>query len=78
MVQEPASIDLLYQNAESLAQDFSLFPRKEAASVISGLLTEHQIEIKLDQLHNMEVDAYIEATVAPTEESTRPGARDVN
>ena len=77
MVQEPASIDLLYQNAESLAQDFSLFPRKEAASVISGLLTEHQIEIKLDQLHNMEVDAYIEATVAPTEESTRPGARDV-
>ncbi|MBQ76066.1 MAG: carbamoyl-phosphate synthase large subunit, partial [Gammaproteobacteria bacterium] len=77
MVQEPASIDLLYQNAENLAQAFSLFPRKEPASVINGLLTEHQIEIKLDQLHNMEIDAYIAATVAPTEESTRPGARDV-
>ena len=77
MGQEPASIDKLYQNAESLAQDFSLFPRKEPASVINGLLTEQQIEIKLDLFRNMEVDAYIEATVAPTEESTRPGSREI-
>jgi acetyl/propionyl-CoA carboxylase alpha subunit len=77
MEQDTSSIDQLYQNAESLAQDFSLFPRKEPSSVINGLLTEQQIEIKLDQLHNMEVDAYIAATVAPTEESTRPGAREI-
>ncbi|MCZ6502999.1 MAG: ATP-grasp domain-containing protein [Gammaproteobacteria bacterium] len=77
MGQQPASIDKLYQNAESLAQDFSLFPQKEPASVIDGLLTEHQIEIKLDLFRNMEVDAYIAATVAPTEESTRPGSRDI-
>ncbi len=70
-------MDQLYLNAESLAQDFSLFPRKETASVISGLLTEQQIEARLEQLGSMEVDAYIAATVAPTEESTRPGARDV-
>jgi acetyl/propionyl-CoA carboxylase alpha subunit len=38
-------------------------------------LSDKQIEAKLDQLRNMEVDAYIAATVAPTEESTRPGAR---
>ncbi len=77
MGQELGSIDQLYLNAESLAQAFSLFPRKEPASVVKGLLTEHQIEIKLEQLGNMEVDAYIAATVAPTEESTRPGARDI-
>ncbi len=77
MAQESSSVDQLYLNAESLAKDFSLFPRKEPASVLNGLLTEQQIEMKLDQLRNMEVDAYIEATVAPTEESRRPGARDI-
>ena len=77
MAKESMSVDQLYLNAESLAQDFSLFPRKEPASVIGGLLTERQIEVQLEQLGSMEVDAYIAATVAPTEESTRPGARDV-
>ena len=75
MGQENTSVDQLYLNAESLATDFSLFPRKEPASVVKGLLTERQIEAALENLHGMEVDAYIAATVAPTEESTRPGAR---
>ena len=70
MGQEPTSVDQLYLNAESLAKDFSLFPRKEPASVISGLLTEKQIGVELERLRNMEVDAYIAATVAPTEEPT--------
>jgi acetyl-CoA carboxylase carboxyltransferase component len=77
MGQEPTSVDQLYLNAESLAKDFSLFPRKEPASVIQGLLTEQQIEKELDSLRNMEVDAYIAATVAPTEESTRPGSKEI-
>ncbi len=77
MGQESPSVDQLYLNAESLAKDFSLFPRKEAAAVIPGLLTEQQIEIALENLRNMEVDAYIAATVAPTEESTRPGAKQI-
>ena len=75
MAQESTSVDELYLNAEELAQDFSLFPQKQPDSVIRGLLSEKQIEVKLEQLRNMEVDAYIAATVAPTEESTRPGAR---
>ncbi|MBT4161820.1 MAG: ATP-grasp domain-containing protein, partial [Gammaproteobacteria bacterium] len=75
MSQETTSVDQLYLNAESLATDFSLFPRKEPASVVKGLLTERQIELALENLRGMEVDAYIAATVAPTEESTRPGAR---
>lgn len=77
MGQEFTSVDQLYLNAESLAKDFSLFPRKEPASVIQGLLTEQQIEKELDSLRNMEVDAYIAATVAPTEESTRPGSKEI-
>ncbi len=77
MVQDNNSVDQLYLNAESLAKDFSLFPRREPASVVKGLLTEHQIEIALEKLRDMEVDAYIAATVAPTEESTRPGARTI-
>ncbi len=77
MGQESSSVDQLYLNAESLAKDFSLFPRKESASFIQGLLTEQQIEKELDSLRNMEVDAYIEATVAPTEESTRPGSKEI-
>ncbi|MBO6704348.1 MAG: ATP-grasp domain-containing protein [Pseudomonadales bacterium] len=75
MGQQPVSVDQLYLNAESLAKDFSLFPRKEPASVVKGLLTEQQIEMALENLRNMEVDAYIAATVAPTEESTRPGSK---
>ena len=75
MVRDRKSVDQLYLNAESLATDFSLFPRREPAAVVKGLLTEHQIEMALEDLRDMEVDAYIAATVAPTEESTRPGAR---
>jgi acetyl/propionyl-CoA carboxylase alpha subunit len=77
MGQQTTSIDQLYLNAENLAKDFSLFPQKEPASVVKGLLTEQQIDIALEGLRNMEVDAYIAATVAPTEESTRPGSKEI-
>ena len=77
MGHESSSVDQLYLNAETLAQDFSLFPRRQSASVIGGLLNDKQIEARVKQLRGMEVDAYIAATVAPTEESTRPGAKDV-
>ncbi len=56
MAQEPLSVDQLYINAESLAADFSLFPRKEPASVVSGLLTERQIEAALENLRGRAVD----------------------
>ena len=50
MAPKTVSVDQLYLNAESLAKDFSLFPRKEPASVVSGLLTEQQIEAALENL----------------------------
>ncbi|MFZ8973439.1 MAG: biotin carboxylase N-terminal domain-containing protein [Pseudomonadales bacterium] len=75
MADSAASIDQLYLNAERLSEDFSLFPRKEPAAVVKGLLTERQINAQVERLKGMEIDAYIAATVAPTEESTRPGAK---
>ncbi|MAI41527.1 MAG: biotin carboxylase N-terminal domain-containing protein [Candidatus Azotimanducaceae bacterium] len=77
MEEQVESVDQLYINAERLAEDFSLFPRKETSSVIQGLLTDRQIELRLDRLRNMDVDAYIAATVAPCEETSRDSARDI-
>lgn len=77
MAHKQGSIDQLYLNAETLSEDFSLFPRKEPASLIKGLLSEQDINIQLQKLQTMEVDEYIAATVLPSEESTRPGARQI-
>ena len=77
MTDQAESVDQLYFNAEQLSQDFSLFPRKEPAAVIKGLLTERQINAQVERLQSMDVDEYIAASVAPTEESGRPGARAV-
>ncbi len=77
MAEKSASVDQLYVLAENLSQDFSLFPSKQPASVIDGLLTESQIRRKVEELKAMDVDAYIAATIAPCEEASRPGARDV-
>ena len=71
------SVDQLFLSAESMAKDFSLFPRKEPASLVKGLLKEQQIEMALEKLTNMEVDSYIAATVAPTEESTRSSSKEI-
>ena len=77
MKEQVETVDQLYLNAERLAEDFSLFPRKETSSFIEGVLTDRQIELQLDQLRNMDVDAYIAATVAPCEEASRDSARDI-
>ena len=76
MKEQVETVDQLYLNAERLAEDFSLFPRKETSSFIEGVLTDRQIELKLDQLRKLDVDAYIAATVAPCEEA-RDSARDI-
>ncbi len=75
MSEKSASVDQLYLLAESLSQDFSLFPSRQPASVIEGLLTEQQINRQVEQLKTMDVDAYIAATVTPCEEVSRPGSK---
>ncbi|MFT4677570.1 MAG: acetyl/propionyl-CoA carboxylase alpha subunit/acetyl-CoA carboxylase beta subunit [Candidatus Azotimanducaceae bacterium] len=72
-----STVDQLYLIAENLAQDFSLFPRRETANVIKGLMSSQQIEKNLEKLRGMDVDAYIAATVSPGEEASRPGSRDI-
>lgn len=72
-----STVDQLYLLAENLAQDFSLFPRKETSNVVKGLLSSQQIEQNLEKLRGMDVDAYIAATVSPGEEASRPGSRDI-
>ena len=72
-----ASGDQLYLLAESLAQDFSLFPKRPGAAYVKGLISDRDIEIQLERLRNMDVDSYVEATIHPVEEPSRPGAREI-
>jgi acetyl-CoA carboxylase alpha subunit len=69
--------DRLYLIAESLAQDFSLFPRAESDEPLPGLLPESRILRQKEHLGNLDVDSYIEAVVAPAEDPGRPSAPDV-
>ena len=77
MPQTEQSVDKLYGLAENLAQDFSLFPRRDTSLFLKGVLSERHIEAQLEALRTMDVDQYIERTVKPVEETTRPGAREI-
>ena len=71
--------DRLYFIAESLAQDFSLFPSPETGQYRSmrGLLQETEIARRRDMLANMDIDSYIEAVVAGAEDTRRTPAPEV-
>lgn len=70
--------DQLFQIAEKLSQDFSLFPHDSehpASPVIQGLLSQNEIDEKLASLPNLDIDSYIEEVVSPSESSQRINAR---
>ncbi|NVK39047.1 MAG: ATP-grasp domain-containing protein [Gammaproteobacteria bacterium] len=70
--------DQLFQIAEKLSQDFSLFPNKEdshAKAVVKGLLSQQQVEDKSTELKQLGIDAYIKEVVSPSESSQRLNAR---
>ena len=69
--------DRLYQIAESLAQEFSLFPSVAREDALPGLFKRAQITRRVKRLKNLDIDAYIEAVVAPAESKTRTPAPDV-
>ncbi|HTO59394.1 MAG TPA: hypothetical protein VMJ74_16450, partial [Pseudomonadales bacterium] len=59
--------DRLFLIAESLAQDFSLFPSSGATGIehhVRGLLSRAQIARQLELLNNLDIDSYIESVVA--------------
>ncbi len=72
--------DRLFLIAESLAQDFSLFPSSGAAGIehhVRGLLSRAQIARQLELLNNLDIDSYIEAVVAKAEDPGRIDAPSV-
>ncbi len=74
---QETTVDQLYSRAEALSQNFSLFPRRTTSAVIQGLISEQEIDVALENLRNMDVDAYIASTVSPCEEAARPSAREI-
>ena len=72
--------DRLFLIAESLAQDFSLFPSSVITSIehhVRGLLPGARILRQLELLENMDIDSYIEAVVARAEDPNRVDAPSV-
>ncbi len=69
--------DRLFLIAESLAQDFSLFPSSATTGIehhVRGLLSRGQIARQLELLNNLDIDSYIEAVVAKAEDPGRVDA----
>lgn len=71
--------DRLYLIAESLAQDFSLFPEADvsAAHQMRGLLAESEIIRRTEVLANIDIDTYIESVIAGAEDARRIAAPEV-
>lgn len=70
--------DSLFQNAEQLASDFSLFPRSSNPSVprhIEGVVLDADVRRRLKELRALGVDEYVRETIAPAEDTARPGIR---
>jgi acetyl/propionyl-CoA carboxylase alpha subunit len=66
--------DRLYLIAESLAQDFSLFPSSDADELLPGCLGEQEIFRRQEYLGSLDVDSYVEEVVAKTEDHARTPA----
>lgn len=73
-------LDELFQKAEQLAQDFSLFPEYESSdkdAAIQGLLTVEQRNQQLDHLSTLGIDEYIRHVVQPSESTERCNAKTI-
>ncbi|MCZ6642842.1 MAG: ATP-grasp domain-containing protein [Gammaproteobacteria bacterium] len=66
--------DRLYLIAESLAQDFSLFPSTESEELLPGLMPDSEIRRQCELLSNLDIDSYIEQVVARAEDPGRTAA----
>ncbi len=66
--------DRLYLIAESLAQDFSLFPSTESEELLPGLMADSEIQRQCELLSNLDIDSYIEQVVVRAEDPGRTAA----
>lgn len=72
--------DQLFLIAEKLSKDFSLFPQigdgtGRASVRLQGVLGKDQIAAEIAKLKKLDIDSYIEKTVSPTDDKSRPGAK---
>lgn len=76
----PNHTDPLFQIAEKLSADFSLFPEYEDNAVdhkVKGLIAPQQCAIELDRLRKLNIDDYIQSVVAPSENPQRTDAKSI-
>ena len=74
------SIDKLYQVAEKLAEDFSLFPNIDDDSIynrVQGLVGNKECQRERKALRNLDIDNYIERVVSPSENNARMSAKSI-
>ena len=75
-----SSDDLLFQAAERLANDYSLFQDENSPSIaspIEGLADAHLINQQVRKLNQLDVDGYISAALEPAEVKKRLSAAKV-
>jgi acetyl/propionyl-CoA carboxylase alpha subunit/acetyl-CoA carboxylase carboxyltransferase component len=79
MPSENADTDLFFQKAERLATDASLAPQSGQLrpQATEGLLSDEQIRETCKELKKLDIDAYIERTVMPSEDKSRPGVKSI-
>ena len=77
MDKQPIEGDRLYLIAESLAEDFSLFPTVRRNDRLPGLFARSQIAQRTRGLANLDIDSYIERVVTPAENKARTPAPEV-
>ena len=78
--QAPKQVDQLFQVAEQLSADFSLFPDYEENAIdqtVKGLISPEMCGTELARLSELNIDEYIQQVVAPSESNTRPGAKTI-
>lgn len=79
-IDNTASVDSLFIQAEHLASDFSLFPDQSPLSTgkhLAGLVEERKVKSRLKQLQKLDVDSYIAEVVQPAQHTKRPTAKEV-
>ena len=73
-------IDKLYQIAEKLSEDFSLFPNIEDDTIykhVKGLVSDKKCSREREILRDLDIDNYITRVVTPSENSARMSAKAV-
>ena len=73
-------IDPLFQQAEKLSANYSLFPEYEDHAVdhkVKGLISPERCQMEVVRLRALSIDSYIEQVVAPSESGTRTNAKEI-